>query len=187
MVMLLLSYCLFCCMPGACDMYVYIKMDPYLNLCFYLLERPRYVIHCSLCFALSKQGNQSFPLHVHGKPSDGLHVVTLFYVTPVGLEGERTCSACACLYAHTKCMRVCMCVCLPIHHFNMQESPLDSLPWKPSFTTWPTCYRMRGAPTTWFMDRGNWYLPFKWQESVASSICAISLCLGLTVTLETLH
>ena len=75
------------------------------------------VLSVALYVAFSTQGNQSFPLHVHGKPSDGLHVVTLFYVTPVGLEGEMPCSmhVCVCAYINA-CVCVCVCVYSPIMH-----------------------------------------------------------------------
>ena len=71
------------------------------------------VLTVALCVALFTQGNQSFPLHVHGKPSDGLHVVTLFYVTPVGMEGEMPCSMHLCVCMH-KCLHAC--VYSPIMH-----------------------------------------------------------------------
>ena len=71
------------------------------------------VLSIALYVAFSTQGNQSFPLHVHGKPSDGLHVVTLFYVTPVGLEGEMPCSVHVCVCMH-ECLHAC--VYSPIMH-----------------------------------------------------------------------
>ena len=74
------------------------------------------------------------------------------------------CSKCKLIRNHTNggqmsCLEAvraafCVHVVSSWHHFTMQESPLASLPWKPSSTTLPMCSRTRVAPTTWSTGRG---------------------------------
>ena len=33
-------------------------------------------------------GSQAFPVHVHGRPAEAQHVITMFYIIPVGFDSK---------------------------------------------------------------------------------------------------